>query len=182
MAINAGTQNAIDQTYRVFYLEETIADTKNVIVFNSNGELLKDAFTANPATDGFPDRAILPVTLGSEIINGVGTVKKAGSADKVIGYYNGDASFAANEAPLRYANVQLSSGFNILPVAVNTALAYGAEVEITSTLAGPKNKYPVAIAKAVGEYDELGGRKTFLLDAVDAGEASNVKIVDSITL
>jgi hypothetical protein len=179
--INAGTQNAIDQTYRVFYLEETISDKENKIIFDSNGTIINDAFSVDVTVDAFPDRVILPVTLGDEVINGVGTVKIAGAADKVIGYYNGDASFAANEAPLRYANIQLSSGFNILPVAVNTALAYAAEVEITSTLGGPNNKYPVAVA-ANDEFVELSGRKAYLLDAVDGTEAAAVKVVDAIIL
>lgn len=187
--INAGTQNAIDQTYRVFYLQEVISDTSDVIVFNSQGDILHDAFTV-PAADGFIDRAIFPVTFGANMVtsNGkkIGTVKKiTAPADPILGFYNGDPSFAPNEAPLRYANVQLAAGFNITPGVASTALAYGAAVKFTGDVNGPADvngnkKYPVVAATGSDEPT----RKSFVLEEVLAADVAGgaFKIVDIITL
>jgi hypothetical protein len=172
MAINAGSINSIEDKFVVFYLEETVSTTASVIAFDSQGDIRKDIYTVNPGTDGFPTRGTIPVTFGSGVVTEtsgrqVGLVKKVtGAGEDIIGFYNGDASFAPNEAPYRYGNVKIASGATIIAAHADVAIAYGEALDF----AGDNGKRPIVEPIASGDAEPT--RKAFALNEVTGAEAA----------
>jgi hypothetical protein len=188
MAINAGSIDSIEDKFIVFYLEEAISTTASVIAFDSQGDIRKDIYTVNPATDGFPTRGVVPVTFGAGVVTEtsgreVGLVKKATGTDPIIGFYNGDASFAPNEAPYRYGNVKIASGATVIAALAKTSegtlatsIAYGDALDFV----GDDGKRPVIDAAGSGAEEPV--RRAFALNEVLAADLVDGKVIDVLIL